>query len=115
MCKNTIPIEIGQSDASLYINCENCSASLDVSYTLPIDIDVIVDAINISYICPKCRYSLDEIGISDESGSEEVNCSDCNSLLEVRWDHWGQDDVDVIILEEEEEEEDDDDDDDDEN
>ncbi len=108
-CGNVTSIEIEDiEDGSLNTDCENCGASLEVSYTVSIDItDVCIDEVPpISFECPECDYSLEISEISDESGSEEVVCENCQSVLEVSWYNWGED-INVEVLKKGEEDADD--------
>ena len=109
-CGESTSIEIEElEEGSISTECENCGATLDVSYTVSVEItDVTVEdgALSINFDCPKCDNSID-LEISEEDGAEEVECDVCHSTLEANWSDWGKN-VNVEILSEEDDEDDDD-------
>jgi len=106
VCGEAVPVEIEDVEDTLNSECVNCGASLEISYTVSIEIDdvSVIEASPVSFDCPKCDNSLELSGISEESGSEEIECDSCHSLLDLSWNDWGED-IDIVVLEEGEEDE----------
>jgi hypothetical protein len=100
-CSHEITFETeGNEDGSIDVTCEECEATLSISYSFALEIDgaEIVEVPSAEFDCTECSTSLEISDIEDESGSEEVECDNCNARLEVSWSHWGQQ-VDAQLIE----------------
>ncbi len=138
-CSEGIKIydDVDSKTGSIEIDCDNCSASIEVSWSdwgRDANAELLeepprspakekkrnvkkatVTSSQVEFECPECETEMSIDDIESESGTEEVECEnqDCGAVLEVSWSDWGQD-TEVKVLQESGEEDDDDDDDDDE-
>lgn len=106
-CNSTNIVEIEDyQDGSTVIECENCSISMEVTYSISVEVDdvTLIEIPSIDFNCPICGYSMTIDSVETEKGNEEVGCDGCGALLEVSWGECGQD-VNVEVLEEGEDDE----------
>jgi ribosomal protein S27E len=111
-CDEEIQVEIETlEDKSQEIECENCGATLEISYTVSVEVDADISEVPAAeFVCPEDDNSMSIDDIEQEIGSQEVTCDACGAVLEVSWSNWGRDDVDVQVTQEGEKDEEDDDD-----
>lgn len=115
-CEQEILFETDENeDGSMDVNCEECGATVSISYSFKMEIDDtdIVEVPAAEFECTECSTVLELPDIEEEKGNEEIECEGCNARLYVSWSRWGQD-VDVELMEPGPDSDDDDDDDDDE-
>jgi hypothetical protein len=101
LCGSALSFEPDDSDeGSDEVECDNCNASIEVTYSASEGINATDIACNpsVDAECPECDESV-EIDIEEESGSEEFFCEndECGAQFLVEWSDWGQD-VNVTLL-----------------
>ena len=101
-CNEKIQVEIeALEDGSQEIECETCGATLEISYTVSVEIDAdLSEAPAAEFVCPEDDNSMSIDNIDQEIGSQEVTCDGCGAVLDVSWSNWGRDDVDVHVIQE---------------
>lgn len=101
-CNEEIQVEIETlEDGSQEIECETCGATLEISYTVSVEVDADISEVPAAeFVCPEDDNSMSIDDIDQEIGSQEVTCDGCGAVLEVSWSNWGRDDVDVQVIQE---------------
>lgn len=114
-CGHYNEVEIEDIDSgSMTTECADCGISMEFQYSVSVEVEdvTVSDIPAVDITCPQCNDIVTLDHIDDESGSTEIECDNCGSLLEVFWSKCGQE-YDVKLLEEGEKDDDDNDEDDD--
>lgn len=90
VCDQSFTVEIEDPDAgSQMYDCE-CGASLNISYTVSVEVDDVElsGGVSADFECPACGGS-ESLEITEESGDDETECG-CGVSLSVSWSSWGR-------------------------